>query len=192
MQLAEQIKELAEWRVVPSLPMFECKPDGIVRRGGEAVRTHDGNGYRRVCGGGKSHLVHRLVAEAFIPNPEGKPHINHINGQKSDNRIENLEWVTASENIKHAYRIGLHPGVSRSGPENANYERFGAKHPHSKPIVATFEDGHTISFESIGCAVRDGYTQSRVYEALATGVLHLGARWTYLPLPSPPEGETEL
>ena len=53
-------------------------------------------------------LLHRVIAKIFIPNPFGKKEVNHINGDKSDNRSVNLEWVTPSENIKHSYKIGTH------------------------------------------------------------------------------------
>ena len=56
---------------------------------------------------GKLHLIHRLVALAFIPNPEEKPQVNHKNGVKNDNELGNLEWVTRSENQNHAYSTGL-------------------------------------------------------------------------------------
>lgn len=73
----------------------------------------------------KKVRVHRLIAEAFIPNPENKPEVNHIDGNKLNNSIENLEWVTRSENIQHSFKIGL------------NYGRKGAKHKRSRKIINT-------------------------------------------------------
>lgn len=61
----------------------------------------------RVGGADVFEGVHRLVAAAFIPNPDGKREVNHINGIKADNRAENLEWNTRAENLTHAYKTGL-------------------------------------------------------------------------------------
>ena len=64
-------------------------------------------------GQSNTKAVHRLLAQAFIPNPDNKPIINHRNGNKLDNAIDNLEWVTYSENAFHAYRTGLYKSKER-------------------------------------------------------------------------------
>jgi hypothetical protein len=71
------------------------------------------NGYMKIStkinGKPKTYLVHRLVANAFIANPNNKNQVNHIDGDKSNNHKNNLEWVTQSENQKHAYKTNLQP-----------------------------------------------------------------------------------
>ena len=66
--------------------------------------------------GRKEYKTHRLVALAYIPNPENKPCVNHLDGNKLNNNINNLEWCTRSENSRHAYDTGLHNWVKYKHP----------------------------------------------------------------------------
>lgn len=93
----------------------------------------DKSGYFRTNlsknGTNKTVKVHRIVAQAFIPNPENKPTVNHKNGIKTDNRAENLEWATQSENMQHACdnqlkrNDGEHNSQSKLTWENVRYIR---------------------------------------------------------------------
>lgn len=84
---------------------------GVQFRKAHPIKTiHEGNGYlqvRLMCPKQKIFSAHRFVAEMFVPNPDNKPFVNHIDGVKDNNVYTNLEWVTRSENAVHSFEIGL-------------------------------------------------------------------------------------
>lgn len=109
-----------EWRdVLGSNGIYQVSSFGRVRsynnrhhakmQNPKYIKGHNLKGYIQVYISGKMKLVHRLVAEAFIPNPEEKPFINHKDGNRDNNYIDNLEWVTQSENMRHSYDILKQP-----------------------------------------------------------------------------------
>ena len=104
------------WREWPQDPRIMVSNMGYVvscKRGGwhPLKVSHNARGYQRVGAvHGSPQLVHRMVAETWIDNPNHYRDVNHINGDKDDNRDENLEWVTQSQNMRHAWRTGLTKG----------------------------------------------------------------------------------
>lgn len=115
----------------------------------------------------KTLKIHRIVATAFIPNPENKPCVNHINGVKNDNRIENLEWNTYSENTIHSYKaLGQKP----------------SKHNEKKVNQLTMQNEHIATFTSLSEAARAlNISSSAIRHAVLKGGRRIanGYRWEY-------------
>lgn len=120
------------WKEVGENDKYMVSNTGKIRRSGSNKdhSTRDKKGYKVVDLYRNSERVtrrvHRIVAEAFVPNPEGKTQVNHKDGNRHNNVASNLEWVTASENSKHAWRTGLSkPSYSMLGRTNPNAGRKG-------------------------------------------------------------------
>lgn len=180
-----------QWRPISSAPkdgrLYEISADGEFRVDG-VIRTPyvTDKGYLRVTINKKSVSVHRLVAQHFIPNPRGHAEVNHLDGNKRNNAVGNLEWCSRSENMRHAYAIGLHPGVCLSGKDSPNWKRNGKRHPQSMPVRAIFPDGSVRDYDSQGLAAEDGFSPPKI-SACINGhrKTHGGAKWH--PLPEPPK-----
>lgn len=119
---------------VNDFPKYKISNKGrlINSRNSEKATRIDADGYLKVDlydrGYRKTMRVHRLVADAFIPNPANKPEVNHKDGNKHNNTTDNLEWTTSSENMIHAYKEGLakrHASYGMRGKKNPNGGRKG-------------------------------------------------------------------
>lgn len=134
------------------------------------ISKRDGYGRVNMRKNGKPYAatIHRLVANAFIPNPGNKPEINHKNGDKTDNRVSNLEWCTPKENQQHALKMGLR-GVHTSGT--------------AKPVAMYSKSGELLhQFPSLGEAARYVNGHITCISRAAAGITKssYGYKWAYV------------
>lgn len=154
---------MEEWRSVPSTGnLIEVTSDGKVRRKARPLIYKDGRsgtlpaadlretlqstGYLTASFSGKHLLIHRLVAEAFLPEPErqfAKQTVNHKNGIKTDNRVENLEWASYQHNNAHARDTGL----CRQHGENTNLSKYSDEFINA---VRNVYNCYTPNWEQLG------------------------------------------
>lgn len=162
----EGIYQVSNYGNVKSLDRIDCRGHKI---GGRIIsHSKDGGGYHNVKlaknGNVKTCHVHRLVAEAFIDNPDDKPTVNHINENKDDNTVNNLEWMTYKENAHHGTRMERCYG-------NRDYKAIGEnisdslkKKGRTKPIIQYDKDMNVIAeFDSAVDAAKK-------YNILASGI----------------------
>lgn len=135
---------------------------------------HDAKGYQRVRvtvnREKMTFKVHREVARAFLPNPDDKPQVNHIDGNKDNNAVENLEWVTNRENARHAFDTGLFDSVV-AGAQKSNEQR-------KRAVIASDPcTGKQFRFDSVSAAER--HFNSRHISAVLKGKRKHVQGWTF-------------
>ena len=180
-QLATKIMQNEIWKEisgyegyfeVSNLGNFRSK-DRVIKYKSNGTRLYPGKflkpetiveGYQRIVlmkeAIKKRYMCHRLVAQEFVPNPDNKPYVNHINGNKADNRAENLEWVTQSENELHSHSVLGNTMRGKTYPKKVE-----AIFPKEGDRIVFNSMSDAIKFLGVGCieGLKKSIVANRVY-----------------------------
>lgn len=181
-----------QWRDVPFDTAYEVSDQGRVASKQRSVRCGPGEGRRIIPGkilkpflakstgyyqvnltGHDRHHVHSLVARAFLPKSDPSLVVNHKSGDKTDNRLSNLEWVTHSENHRHSYE--------KLGRQGSVKGRFSGDHPTSKAVVRVcLKTGHKKVYAAASDAIREGFDSGSISRCCyGKNSSHKGYSWAF-------------
>lgn len=164
----EESYEVSNYGEIRGVDRYVSNGKGLsLKRGVIKSLKTDKDGYFRVYlsknSKKKQHLVHRLVAQAFLGNVEEKPCVNHIDGDKQNNYVNNLEWVTRSENDLHAFKLGLRVatdgGMSKAVVKLTSLGEVVKKY---KSLTEAAKD-NAVSTQAISIALRSGSKSAKHY-----------------------------
>lgn len=176
------------WRKVPGFAGYEASNLGRIKSLSRIVNNNGGTrriperillqwtvkstGYLQVNLSGKRMSGHRVIALSWCDGFFDGAHVDHINGNRSDNRAENLEWVTVSENAKRSFNNG------RTNPFLGKRSR---EHPTAKPVISRcLNTGAVTHWDSAMDAVRDGFDSSSISRCCSgQSKTHKGHEWQY-------------
>lgn len=155
-----------EWKLFDNI-CYISNHGNIKNINNEKVKIYILNGYKAITKN-TTRYIHRMVAQMFIPNPENKPCVNHIDGNKLNNCVSNLQWCTHSENNKHAYEIGLKRPCVKT-----NKHKSVCMLNNKKEVICVFEK---IKYADM---IFNETTSGNIIRAIKTKIKAYGFYWDY-------------
>lgn len=179
------IEQHETWQTIPEFNFYEISNMGRVKcnkfRKTIFMKSGDnGKGYKSVClhqnGKSKKFYIHRLVAMAFIPNPDNKPYVNHIDNNPANNSFENLEWCSQQENLDWMTKQGRNKRTTKW----LEHLRESKVKDYAPVIATNIKTGETIYFSKLNAVKERGFFPSNVCRCCqGKAIQHKGYTFQY-------------